>query len=74
MNKTEWKSTQLRLQNLRTLIARASNTDDGMNEARNAALAFVRIVIKNNLVVLDPDLAAETFAPIIAKRRKRRDK
>jgi len=61
MTKAEWKQIHLRLQGLRTLAART----DFVEEARNAGLAFIRLVIKHNLLVVDPDLMAKEFAPAV---------
>lgn len=63
MTKAEWKPLQLRLQGLRTLAART----EFVEEARNAGLAFIRLVIKHNLVVLDPDLMEKEFAQVVAR-------
>lgn len=65
MTKAEWKPLQLRLQGLRTLAART----EFVEEARNAGLAFIRLVIKHNLVVLDPDLMEKEFAQVMVRER-----
>jgi hypothetical protein len=67
MTKAEWKPIHLRLQGLRTLAART----EFVEEARNAGLAFIRLVIKYNLIVLDPDLMAKEFAPVMARGASR---